>query len=746
MPKGAPVKMRRRSLIAALLVIIVGFGLITGRLWYLQFVEGSELQGMAISQQMRDTTIRANRGTIYDRNGTVLAQSATVWTVYISPKYLEVKNNEVKTEEKRTLLADKLSEILEVDRDSLYEKTGQLSSYYVTVKRQIEKDVRDEILQLKKDYPEISSAIGMEEDTKRYYPFGDFASVVLGFTGYDNQGLAGIESYYDKYLQGTPGRLLAARNAVGTDMPFEYEVMEDAKDGNNLTLTIDEGVQHFLEKYLKQAIEDNNVETYVTGIIMDVNTFEILARSKLPAFDPNDPFTISNENALEEIMALPEEEQTAAISNAQAQQWRNNAISDSYEPGSVFKIVTASAALDEGVVTKANTFECPGYYKVAGQIIRCNNRAGHGHQTFAEALQNSCNPAFMQIGELLGIPSFCRYYSAFGLTEKTGIDLPGEMQPVAGVHYHTEESMGPVELASSSFGQSRKVTPLQMITAMATVVNGGNLGTPHVVSQITDADGNIVETMDGGIKRQVISESTSQQMVEMLEQVVEKGGGKNARVDGYRVGGKTGTSEKLDSGDSSARIASFCGFAPVEDPQIACIILVDEPHGSSSYGSVVAAPIFKNIMSEVLPYLGIEKTVEDDSDDTATATPKVIKSTVEDAKAEIKKSGLLCRVVGSGDTVLSQLPDPGTQLAEGGTVVIFTDEESKAKTVTVPNLTGLSVIEVNDRAAQAGINVRFSGVTTGQQIKSVRQSIEEGTQVSPGTIIDVEFVSSDTQD
>ena len=443
MPKGIPIKMKKRALVAAGVLIFLCFGFLGWRLWSLQIIDADNLKEAAVNQQFRDTTIRPNRGTITDTNGAVLAESATVWTVYVSPKELEVKNDPVKTDANCQMVADRLAEILEIDRDTLYGKIQNTSQYYVIAKRQIESDVREKILQLRKEVPLIAKSVGMDEDSKRYYPYGDFASVVLGFVGYDNQGLAGLESYYDKYLQGTPGRVLTAKNAVGTDMNFEYSIMEDAEDGNNLQLTIDEGVQHFLEKHVQQAVEDNNVTTYVAGIVMNVKTFEILGMTVLPGYDPNNPFALSEE-VLAEIALLPEEEQANAKIAAQSAQWRNNAISDSYEPGSVFKVVTASAALDEGSVTLNNTFSCHGVYQVPGTPVRIRCVGSHGLQTFTEALQNSCNPAFIQVGALLGKDAFIRYYKSYGLTEKTGIDLPGEMQPIAGVHYQSVEQMGVV--------------------------------------------------------------------------------------------------------------------------------------------------------------------------------------------------------------------------------------------------------------------------------------------------------------
>ena len=741
MAEGAPVRMRRRCLIAVLAIIVIGFGGVSAQLGKLQLVEGEELQQKAIDQQMRDTTINATRGTIYDSNMEVLAQSATVWNVFISPASLVVKDNEAATEKKRALVADGLAQILGVDRDEIYQKTLKSKSYQVYIKKKIETDTRTKILEFKKNNSSIASAIGLEEDTKRYYPNVELAASVLGFTGTDGQGLAGVESYYDSYLQGIPGRVMTIKNANGTDMDFEYEQRVDAQDGDNLVLTIDKNIQSYLEKYLDQAIKDNAVGNRIVGIVMNVNTFEVLGMATRNAFDPNNPFVIANEEKAAEIEALPEDQQAEARSAAQSLQWRNKAISDPYEPGSVFKAFTASAALDEGVVSLTSSFTCTGTTVLGGIRYRCNNSHVHGTQNIVQAMENSCNLAFMQIGQALGIPAFTQYYEAFGFTQKTGIDLPGEATPIAGVHYHVPSAMGITELASSSFGQSRKMTPIQMVTAMCSVVNGGNLGTPHVVKQIISADGNIVETKDAAIRRQVISEATSATMRSALEMVVKEGGGKNASVEGYRVGGKTGTAEKLDQEDKSARIASFCGFAPVENPEVACIIVVDEPRGSTIYGSTVAAPIFKSVMSEVLPYLGIEKTEETKSSTSTTkaTVPNVIGKTSGEAQSAVKAKGLSVRVLGSGETVLSQLPDPDTQLDSGGTVVLYTDENSQNDLAVVPNFAGMTAVQANQAAVQSHLNLRLSGDATKANAIVTEQSIQAQSQVSQGTIVTLKF-------
>lgn len=735
MSNSSPVQMRRRVLIATFLLLAMGVGLIV-RIAHLQLVEGEELQNKAVNQQMRDTEIGATRGTIYDSNMQVLAQSATVWNVYISPA--DIKGSEEKVEGKRRLLANGLAELLDLDADTIYQKTLKTNSYAEYIIKKVENDVREKVLAFKAENPSISAVIGLEEDSKRYYPNGELAATVLGFTGTDGQGLAGLEAYYDTTLTGVPGRIMTMKNANGTEMDFEYEQRIDAQDGNSLVLTLDQVVQSYLEKNLDKALEDYGAARAV-GIILNVKTFEVLGMATRSAYDPNDPFTVVDEETAAAINELTGEERTKALSAARSLQWRNTAISDTYEPGSVFKSVTAASALDEGAVTLNTTVQCTGRFVIGGWGYKCNNYAVHGTQTVVDALKNSCNIGFIQIGQKLGASAFCQYYKAFGLTEKTGIDLPGEVSPAAEVHYHSEKYMGVSELASSSFGQSQKVTPLQMVTAMATIVNGGYLGTPHLVKQVIDSNGNIVSVADAGIKRQVISEDTSKQMRYALEKVVTEGGGKNASVDGYRIGGKTGTAEKLDSSDSSKRVVSFCGFAPADDPEVACIIVVDEPR-PGSYGSTVAAPIFKAVMEDVLPYLGVEKTGETTQSNDEISVPNVIGKPVEEAQKTISDSKLTARVIGDGDTVLAQYPDPQSLLGSDRIVALFTSEESKSSVVEVPNFADMTLVQANQAAAKAGLNIRISGNATGAGATVVQQSIAAQSQVTPGTIITLNFI------
>jgi len=717
-------------------VILFGFILMTGRLFFLQVAGGEDYREKATQQQLRDSTIAAKRGTIYDSNMNVLAQSATVWTAYLSPVYID-------DDEEANLIADALSEILGVDRETVYEKTKK-NTYYEYIKRKIEKDKADEIRTFCSEND--ISAIGLDEDTKRYYPHNNLASTVIGFTGTDNQGLTGIEAYYDSYLKGTDGRVVSAKNAWGTDMPFEYEKRIEAVDGNSLVLTIDQNIQYYVDKHLETAVKEQKVNNRAASIVMDVKTGEILAMSTKGDFDLNSPFTIYDSVLAEKVAQLSGDEKTAELAKLQNQQWRNKVISDPYEPGSVFKIITAAAALEEGVVKDGETFTCTGAYRVGDRSIHCWKTSGHGSETFSDGIKNSCNPVFMTVGGRLGGSLFYKYLQAFGLTDKTGIDLPGEATSIT----HSEATLqNAVNLASSSMGQSFKITPIQIITAVSAAVNGGNLVTPHVVKQILDSDGSVIENIDAQVKRQVISEETSAKLSLMLEKVVSEGTGKNAYIMGYRIGGKTGTSEKLDKvyaeGEKEDYIMSFLGFAPADDPQVACIVIIDEPRAGEVYGSAVAAPVCGSILGDVLPYLGIEpEYTAEELEKVNVTVPNIIGKTAHMGEATLQKYGLHGTIVGNGDRVIKQVPASGESVPRGGKVVIYTEEDTQQKTVTVPNLIGLTAQEVNIRLNALGLNAKITGGGIDQSgCLSSKQSIAEGTEVPIGTVIEITFLSKD---
>lgn len=739
MAKGTTVKMWRRTLIVLIVMVALGFGLIVVSLIRLQLVDGAELQKAAVDQQLRDTTISAQRGTIYDRNMKPLAQSATVWKVVLAPAYID-KDDETLRRKLSTGLAD----ILGLDAEDIYKRT-EGTSYYDVLKTKVETDVKDRLVQFIEEN-DLGNTIQLQEDYKRYYPFGSFASTILGFTGTDGQGLAGLEAYYDEYLSGTAGRLVTAKNAVGTDMPFQYEQKVEAQDGYNLVLTIDEVVQHYLEQALEEGVENNKVENRATGIVMNVKTGEIVAMAVKGDYDPNNPFVIADEEERARIAELPEEEQQEATSAALQAQWRNKAVSDTYYPGSVFKMVTLSMALEENVATEETTFTCTGsYVPVQGErAINCDNTSGHGTQTLVQGTMNSCNPFFIYLGQLLGTETFFDYFEAFGFTQKTGIDLPGESQSI----YH-DRDMSLMDLAVESFGQNFSITPIQMITACAAIANGGYLVQPHVVSQIVDNDGNIIKTADTTVKRQVISEETSKRVSKILQENATSGTAKNGYVAGYRIAGKTGTSEKVGAdgkvGSDNKYIASYCGFAPADDPQYAVLVFFDEPTGDSYYGSAVAGPVFAKIMEEILPYLNVEtKYTEDEAGSVGVSAPNVIGKTVSEATNELTNSGLKILVKGSGDTVIAQTPDPGSSVPSGGTVVVYTDEASMNQTVTVPNFTNRSLSDVNYLAAQAGLNIKVTGAYNSSAATARTQDYAAGEQIKPGTVITVNFVEEDT--
>lgn len=733
MAKGTTIRMWRRTVFVLWTLVILGFGVLIISLIRLQLIEGESLQTRAIDQQLKDTAISAQRGTIYDCNMKPLAKSANVWKVVLEPAFI--------TDENRDIIAQGLSEILGMDKEEII-KRSKKKTYYDELKRKVETDVKDKILKFK-DENKIGNGIRLIEDYKRYYPYGAFASPVLGFTGTDSQGLLGIEKQYDSYLSGVPGKLVIAKNAIGTDMPFQYEQKIQAKNGYNLVLTIDEVVQHFLEKNVQEGVVLNKVGNRACAIVMNVKTGEILGMAVKGDFDPNNPFEIADKTEADSIAAMPEgSEKNTALKNAREKQWRNKCVSDTYYPGSVFKMVTGSSAMEEGVVSEDSQFFCKGSINVAGQTIHCWRTYGHGSETFVQGLCNSCNPVFVQLGERLGPDRFFKYFQAFGFTQRTGIDVPGE--PLRTSYYTTEE-LNPVELATESFGQNFSITPIQMITAVAAVSNGGYLVQPHLVSKIVDEDGNIVKTTDTSPKRQVISEDTSKRMCKILQTNATVGTAKNGYLPGYRVGGKTGTSQKIDVKVATGKmeyIASYCGFAPADDPQVAMLVFFDEPHGSSYYGAAVAGPVFSKTMEEILPYLGVERKYTDkELSELDVKAPSVVGKTLAQAKNELNTLKLTPKIFGNGDKVISQVPEPGKAIPQKGTVVLFTDEDSSNKTVTVPNLVNMSLASANTTAANAGINISISGAAlTGTNAVSNSQSIEAGTKVPPGTVVTVSFI------
>lgn len=735
--KGPAQRLRQRTAILILLILVLGFGAAVLRLTYLTTIQSSELQESAVDLQLADTTVSAKRGTIYDANGNVLAESASVWQVVMSP--VNFKNDK-----QRQAAAKGLSEIFDLEYNDVLDDTKQ-QSHYVVVKRRIESDEREKVLELidtlKKDYS-CSGVIQLLDDYKRYYPKNSLASSVIGFTGSDDQGLEGIEYEYDSYLSGTPGRIITAQNARGTDMPFRYEQNVESEDGNNVYLTIDETIQSICEKYMQKGVEDNNVLNKGVCIAMDVNTGAILAMVTTDGYDLNNPYELSAKDK-KKIKSTSKKKQAEAESAALSNMWRNKAVADTYMPGSVFKMCVASAALEENLVNEKTSFTCTGSISVEGETIHCSNISGHGTQNFVEVISNSCNPAFIQIGQMLGAGKFRQYYQGFGFSDKTGIDLPGEAED----SFWKEGKMGGVDLAVASFGQNFTITPIQMITACAAVSNGGYVVQPHVVSKITDSKGNVIKTVDKKIKRQVISDDTSKKMNEYLEYNTERQGAAAGYISGYKVAGKTGTTEKrgvtkFESSFSEDYISSFCGYAPADDPQIAMLVFFDTPDGDAYYGSQVSSPVFINIMSEVLPYLDVKTSYTDEELGYVDASAGDYTGvSVDEAKTAVEADGFTATVKGNGSTVISQIPTVSSGLQKGGSIVLYTDSDSQSETVSVPSLIGLSPDEVNDVASAYGLNVSFSGATTSSGTSS-SQNIEAGTSVSPGTVITVSFADS----
>lgn len=735
--KGPAQRLRQRTAILILLILVLGFGAAVLRLTYLTTVQSSELQESAVDLQLADTTVSAKRGTIYDANGNVLAESASVWQVVMSP--VNFKNDK-----QRQAAAKGLSEIFDLEYNDVLDDTKQ-QSHYVVVKRRIESDEREKVLELidtlKKDYS-CSGVIQLLDDYKRYYPKNSLASSVIGFTGSDDQGLEGIEYEYDSYLSGTPGRIITAQNARGTDMPFRYEQNVESEDGNNVYLTIDETIQSICEKYMQKGVEDNNVLNKGVCIAMDVNTGAILAMVTTDGYDLNNPYELSAKDK-KKIKSTAKSKQAEAESAALSNMWRNKAVADTYMPGSVFKMCVASAALEENLVNEKTSFTCTGSIEVEGETIHCSNISGHGTQNFVEVISNSCNPAFIQIGQMLGASKFRQYYQGFGFSDKTGIDLPGEAED----SFWKEGKMGGVDLAVASFGQNFSITPIQMITACAAVSNGGYVVQPHVVSKITDSKGNVIKTVDKKVKRQVISDDTSKKMNEYLEYNTERQGAAAGYISGYKVAGKTGTTEKrgvtkVESSFSEDYISSFCGYAPADDPQIAMLVFFDTPDGDAYYGSQVSSPVFINIMSEVLPYLDVKTSYTDEELGYVDASAGDYTGvSVDEAKTAVEADGFTATVKGNGSTVISQIPTVSSGLQKGGSIVLYTDSDSQSETVSVPSLIGLSPDEVNDVASAYGLNVSFSGATTSSGTSS-SQNIEAGTSVSPGTVITVSFADS----
>ena len=783
--KGPDNRMRARIGALTLLFVVCGFGLVALRLLYMQVFQYDFYIQQATSLQTRDSFITPNRGTIYDANMQVLAESASVERICVTPGAV-VSESDVKkgisAESQQQTLATILSDTLGVDYDTVLGKIQNTDSGYEIIAQKVDKDVSREL------YEKLNAAgctgVYSEPDTKRYYQQGSFLSAVLGYVNSDNNGTYGLESQYNDVLSGTAGRIVRVQNGQNQDVTPEASTEIPAQDGNSLVLTIDSDIQNILEKHLETALADNpNARDGVSGIVMDVKTGEVLAMANLPDFDPNNAYQLTSERYIDELKEdaakiledagvsatisdtwyqegglsnLPESIQNnddlvdklgAARVKILTKSWRNPVVSDNYEPGSTFKLMTVASAYELGTAHEQDTYVCGGSMQVENWTIRCHNTGGHGTQTLTEALMNSCNVAMMQIAEKTGKDRFYQFLKAFGMTEPTGIDLPAES---GGQFYDPDsDAWNEVSLATASFGQRFTVTPLIELNMVCAIVDDGKLKQPYVVKQVLNADGSVQSTTESKVVRQVISEDTSAYMREAMEQVVASGTGKNAYVSGYRIGGKTATSEILqEEGDTENRYtASFIGVAPMDDPQIAVLVAINDiPESSPHGGGAIAAPVVARIMEEVLPYIGVTSVYADDeSDRREVSVPSVVGQTEEQAASTLEQAGFGYRVVGDGDTVTDQVPASGVRIPVSGRVILYMGENKPTEQIEVPDLTGLTPDECRDTLEQYGLYLRQKGVANSQVTGSTtasRQSPAAGTKVNIGSVVTVEF--SDT--
>mgnify|MGYP004539851759 FL=1 len=723
------------------IIIILGFGATIFGMGYSQLYKGDFFKTKAETQQLSDTAITAQRGIIYDANMSVLAQSASAWKISLNATaFAEIP---AKAQEQ---VYSALINTLGVTREYLENKASYKQYNSVSIKTKVEKEAKDKLeafvkgtfIDKNNNEQSFGSVVMIDEDVKRYYPYSTLASQILGFTGTDNNGLSGLESYYNSTLTGVDGRVISARSNSSVAQDIEYKSVYEAKQGTSLVLTVDETIQRYLENALSSCYETSKANS-CTGIVMDVKTGAILAMSTKGDFDPNDPYTINDKRTIESINKITDtKEKEKAEEEAMYSQWRNRAISDTYEPGSVFKLITMAAGLEENVVKYDEKFTCTGSVNVADRIYSCHNTAGHGTQTLTEGLMNSCNPYFITIGQRLGVDTFYKYFEAFGFTEETGIDLPGEASPKAGVTYFKKDTMTKVNLASSSFGQSFQITPIQMITAVNAIANDGKLMQPYIVSKTLDSDGNVILQNQPIEKRQVVSESTSEKIMASMEQVALDGTARNAYVAGYRVGGKTGTSDKLNN--VGQVVASFVGVAPTNDPRITVLIVVDEPEGATG-GGAVAAPVAGEVIENTLTYLNVERQYNDSEKALLDVqVPSVTGDSVSEAKSSLEEDKFSVQIVGEGDKVLSQMPASGQYIPQGGVIVLYTEKQKKKLKTVVPDFTGMTITEANYAAVNAGINIKVSGNSLSEEsMTAYRQSSLKGSEVESGSTVTVYF-------
>lgn len=722
--------MLKRILIMAVVIIFL-MTTTVARVFYLTIVRGEELSEKAETQQLKDTEITAMRGTIYDSNGNVLAQSASVWNVFIDP--LNIKDKQ------RDLIVDEFANLFGYDADEkkeFYDKTNH-QNHYELVEKKVENNIKEKLSKFVSKN-ELGGCIGTEQTTKRYYPYGTLASSVIGFTGADDQGLSGIEAYYDEQLTGTNGRIITAKDAKSNNIANDYETSIAATDGDSIVLTINQTIQYYLEKGLRETMNEYQAKG-AYGVVMNCNTGAVLAMSSLPDYDCNEPYKLTYSKDKKAIKKLSDktakqEAESAAVQN----QWRNFTVSDTYVPGSVFKTFVASAALEENVVNLNTTYNCTGSIQVDKYKMKCHYHPGHGTQTLTQGLENSCNPFFITIGQKLGVHNYFKYFDAFGFTQKTNIDLPGEASP----QYYKEDQYGIVELSSASFGQTNSLTPIQVCTGLCAIANGGKLLQPYLVSSIADANGKTVKKTQTKEIRQVISADTSEKVRKMMKSVVDNGTGKNGYVAGYSVGGKTGTSTKLGeskNGEGDKYIVSFGAIAPSDDPEIAMLIIVDEPNQDLG-GGALCAPIAAQVTQEAMNVLGIEPKYNDsEMKDLSKQTPNVVGKSLDEAKKTLEENNLNFVVVGDDSTITRQCPSGADTIPNGGTVYLYTDDSEK-QTVNVPNFNGLTVNEAKDLASSSNLNIQIAGNSMSSgTVVAYRQSEETQAKVEKGTVVTVTF-------
>ncbi len=749
------------------LIVICSLVLI-GRLVQIQIIDYETYRTDSNSQLTYEVQIGANRGTIYDCNMKKLAVSSTVERVFVSPntvpdmtveEYIQNRVDNAAQKDKESMeqalrsafdnysitikedIANELSELLDVDRSMILEKLAKVKRADETIKRQVELDEVTPVREMvsAKLY---SRYIHFVEESKRYYPYGSLASHIIGFTNAEDDGVMGVEAYYNEILEGVPGKIVSAKDGVGGEMSSKYESYVMAQDGTDVMITLDWTIQRIVEKHLQTALEETNAQNRVVGIVIDVKDGSIKASSVMPDYDLNDPYTLDEASlALLNSFQGTDEEKNKYRSELLYSLWKNKAITEIYEPGSTFKQITAAMVLEENLVRVEETFTCHGSVRIPNypRPIHCHRLAGHGLLTFGGALQQSCNPVFVNMSERLGNQVFYKYYQAFGYTEKTGIDLQGEVKN----YFFDLNTFSNVDLAVASFGQNFKVTPISHLSAICAVANGGYLVTPHVLSATLDANGNVLDAYDAAPKRQVISSDTASTLWNILEGAVEGGGAKNAAVQGYRIAAKTGTSTKTEKSNDSKKyyIASCVAFAPADDPEIAVMTIVDEPVGDY-YGGVVAAPIASKILAEVLPYLGIDPQYsQDELESIGKTVGDYTGRSVATAQNLISSLGLEYRVMGSGSKVVSQIPAAGTQLSGNGVVVLYTDQAAPEQTVEVPNVVGMTAANVNKRVTNAGLNLEIvdGNLSMMDGALAISQSVAPGERVAPGTVISVEF-------